>query len=396
MKNKIGICLVLNNALSELAYQIFVFAIPIYIFIQTSSPLAMSTFRALQLLPNVLLGIFIGVLIDRLHKHKILFFSVTSQFFLFLVMYGLFYFNIFSLIHVYIITFFLYTCVLLFDHANYSIIPFVIEKNQLGQINSAISMMDTGISLLGPALAGMIVALGGMDGTFFSIVFIFTILFIPVLMLKKEPIKKNKVENDLDLKNDLMLGFKYLRKDNKELLNFTFLILFVNIALSFSAAIIIYYSLNNLHMASKELGLILSTSSIGGILGSIFFKKINDLLHNGKNTILFCLVLLTVSQLMLFFSIGSFVLVVGLFITNLSLFVLNIYYSTYRHMYTPAQIMGRVTTATSMIMKLSAPISFISAGFLAETINIKMIFLFSAAILSIVIIGFLRKKIKEI
>lgn len=388
---------VINNALSELVYHIFIFAIPIYIFMQTQSPLAMSSFRALQLLPNVLLGLFIGLVIDRINKQKVLFFSVFIQFVLFVFLYGLYKMELFSLLNVYVITFVLYSLVLLFDQANYAMIPFVIEREELSKVNSAISMSDTAISLLGPAIAGVIIAIVGMEGMFWIIGLLFIMLFIPVLSLKKADFRKQKVdEPKRQLKEDLFLGFSYLKKENKELLNFTILILLVNIAISFSSAILMYFSLQQLKMNSQSLGLLLSVASIGGIVGSIFFKKINQFFRNGIRTILFCLIILCGSQLVLFFSWHSFTLMIGLFLTNLSVFVLNIYYSTYRHAYTPEHIMGRVTAATSMIMKLSAPLSFISAGILAEAINIKLIFLISALILFLLVMRYSRKHIQPI
>ncbi|MBG9910485.1 hypothetical protein ABD83_03165 [Bacillus xiamenensis] len=397
MNKKMSMYFVINNALSELVYHIFIFAIPIYIFMQTQSPLAMSSFRALQLLPNVLLGLFIGLVIDRINKQKVLFFSVFIQFVLFVFLYGLYKMELFSLLNVYVITFVLYSLVLLFDQANYAMIPFVIEREELSKVNSAISMSDTAISLLGPAIAGVIIAIVGMEGMFWIIGLLFIMLFIPVLSLKKADFRKQKVdEPKRQLKEDLFLGFSYLKKENKELLNFTILILLVNIAISFSSAILMYFSLQQLKMNSQSLGLLLSVASIGGIVGSIFFKKINQFFRNGIRTILFCLIILCGSQLVLFFSWHSFTLMIGLFLTNLSVFVLNIFYSTYRHAYTPEHIMGRVTAATSMIMKLSAPLSFISAGILAEAINIKLIFLISALILFLLVMRYSRKHIQPI
>src|SRR5699024_5686498 len=71
-KNKNFMLIWSGSAISGFGMQMYVLAIPLLIYEISQSALAMSTMRAIEFLPNIVIGMFAGVLVDRLNRKKIM------------------------------------------------------------------------------------------------------------------------------------------------------------------------------------------------------------------------------------------------------------------------------------------------------------------------------------
>src|SRR4051812_26401667 len=77
--NKNFLLIWLGSSFSNLTFTLFTFSLPILIYNMTNSSIAMSTMRAIEVIPNLLFGIIIGVLVDRFSKKKILMLATLLQ-----------------------------------------------------------------------------------------------------------------------------------------------------------------------------------------------------------------------------------------------------------------------------------------------------------------------------
>lgn len=393
-KNKQFTYLWTGNLLSELSFSFFTFWLPVVIYFLTESTLAMGTMRAIQFLPNIILGIFIGVILDRLNRKKIMLTSTLGIIFLLIFLFILITMGNLEVWHIYIVGFAIFTFSYALGASYDTILPLIVDEKQLINANSTLSLVDSSIVLFAPLLAGLAFLINIQMGLLISIAGM-TIMYFCSRKINFRIDEKEIEKKQTSFLDDFKEGFTELIKNNV-LFTLTIMILFINIASAASGSVFVFYALDYFKVSTQVLGIIFACSALGGIIASVIANKLGESL---KVQIIFPLSLLILSIGFLINSItSSWVgLSVGLFLTGAATLIINIHYISYRQKTTDSKILGRVSGTSSMIMKIATPLSFISAGFLAEYIEINYIFLTSSVTmlcLSIIILLILSKNLK--
>lgn len=166
LKNRNFMFLLSAQISSSIGFQMYLIAMPLLVYQLTNSGFIMSTVRAAEFLPNILLGVFIGILIDRIRRKKVMTIMLTLQITTLLILALLLYFDSLLVWHLYIVSFLLATAGFSFWAAQHSMIPNLVKKNDLTDANSKFSLVDSCINMLGPGLAGVIIAVYSLQTTF--------------------------------------------------------------------------------------------------------------------------------------------------------------------------------------------------------------------------------------
>ncbi|WP_170875181.1 MFS transporter [Virgibacillus pantothenticus] len=383
LKNRQFIYLWTGNLLSELSFSFFTLWLPIVIYFLTQSTLAMGTMRAIQFIPNVILGILIGILVDRLNRKRLLLGStllITISLFILLILVQL---EVISLWHIYLLGFIIFTASYVVGNVYDTVLPLIVNKHQLVSANSKLSFVDSSISVLGPALAGIILLFDLKTGLLISVIgMLFMYIFSSLLKIKSKPSIKGK--ENISIKKDFLEGWNAL-VENKLLLQLTILISFINIISASASAVLAFHALDNLGAKSSSLGLIFGSAALGGLFGAFVANKLGKLLTVNK-IIIFSLLVSSFGYLINYLSYNWYILAIGMFFIGFATLIINIHYISLRQSTTDNKLLGRVAGTTSMIMKLATPISLIVVGFIAEFIEVKYVFL-TCAVLILIICG---------
>lgn len=383
-----------GNAIATFTFYIFTISLPLIIYDLTHSPLAMSSMRAIEFIPNIVLAVFIGVLVDRYHRKKMLMLSVFAQILVLCALIVLLYTSTIELWLIYVLGFTLYTSSYMFGNAFHSTIPNLVPEKQLTEANSSITLASSTIEIIGPAFAGMLLlSFNYTNGLFFTMIG-FIILFIFTSFVKipaHQGIERTKESKFVD---EIEEGWISLR-ENKDLWALTIVILLTNIAASFTLAVLIFYSVDILKLTEAQIGIILGSSAVGGIIAAAIAKKT---LHYFKRGIIMILALIIdlIGYILLVFSFTWILLIIGIFLIGFGGATMGIHYSTLRQSTTPNHLLGRVAGTSSMLMKLAVPFSFLISGILAELIDINYIFLISLVITVILILYLSRSSVVKI
>lgn len=162
----------------------------------------------------------------------------------------------------------------LFRPAFFSLIPTILEKNQLNKANSILSTIDTIVTFTGYSLSGFFILNIGYKVAF--LIDAFSYFFsLPLFMMIKSDfciIKKNSKISDMNY-------FKFYKKIYKSLgfININFL---VWVICGFFSAIEIPYLKNNLNYSDEVIGIIFALTSLGNILGIGIYNKFSKKLEN--------------------------------------------------------------------------------------------------------------------
>jgi MFS family permease len=367
-------------------------SLPLIIYDLTSSPLAMSSMRAIEFLPNIILALFIGVIVDRYNRKWILSLSVLTQIIILLIFFMLLFTSVINLWMIYALGFILYTASFTFGNAFNSTIPNLVPSEQLTEANSSITLASSTINIVGPAFAGMILFTMSYTNALFFTMIGFTILLVFIQFIKI-PVQPN-VNNQTKIIDDIKDGWKCLI-ENKDLWALTIVIFLSNIASAITLAVLIFYSLDVLNITESQLGIVLGSAAIGGIIASLIAKHSLKFFRRGVIIIL-ALIIEAMGYGVLALSFTWILLILGMFLIGFSGALMGIHYSTIRQVTTPNYLLGRVAGTSSMFMKLAVPFSFLSAGVLAEFLAINIIFLLSLVITVFLIIYLVKSNVVKI
>ena len=147
-----------GQALSQLGAAVTAFAMPILVLDLTGSASQAGTVLAVQQVPYLLLGLFAGVVVDRVNRKALMVWMDTIR----AALVGLIAFlcfaqsvSIYALMAVGVVMGIAYT---LFDVADNSAFPSLVTRKQLPRAASLAEGGATAADLLGPALAGVVIS----------------------------------------------------------------------------------------------------------------------------------------------------------------------------------------------------------------------------------------------
>lgn len=389
-RNKQFLFMWTGSSLSNLTFHIFTLAIPLIIYELSQSTLAMSTMRTIEIVPNVLLGILIGVFVDRVNRKKMIIGSLGIQILMLVAIIVLLLSSNLQLWHLYLLGFILYSCGYTFGNAFHTIMPLIMPKEELTTANSALSFTNTFINIIGPAFAGFILLY--MSYAFgLSVTLIGTMLLLLMASFIQIPAGEVKQSKENSLWQDIKEGWHQL-VSTTELWLATLMVLASNFASALSGAVLVFFALDVLTVSSRELGLIFSAAAIGGIIAALIAKKCRDWLGRGRVFIV-ATCFASMGQLTLFLASEWLWLACGMLLIGFQVTLFNIHYLTLRQESTPNHLLGRVAGTSSMLMKLAMPVGYLVAGVLGEFITVQYIFLGSSIIFFFVVVQALRTSI---
>ncbi|WP_042477890.1 MFS transporter [Bacillus ndiopicus] len=375
-RNRNFLLLYIGTIASTIGYQLYNFILPLFIYDLTKSALAMSTMRIVDFLPNVLLGMLAGVLVDRMNRNVMLKYTGFIKALLATILTITILLDAVQLWHMYILGFLMATVSYTFGNAQHAIVPQLFEKSLMTEIQAKFSFINTLFSILGPSLAGMLLVFIAYDYLFIIYALSLVIIWLSVFFLDETttPERPSKQSMLADMKE----GFVELL-GNKTLFYPTIAILFANLATSFIIGVQVFYIVDVLQETKEQLGFMYSIAAIGGLIGAKLLQPLRKKWARGK---IFTTIFLIDSGVLLLFFFATTWWQLGILLAfrTCTSVIINIIYLAVRQESTPNHLLGRVAGTSSMFMKLALPAGLFIGGLWAEMLPIPYIFLLSACI----------------
>lgn len=391
LKNKNFSLLYFSTIISTLGGQIYTFILPLFIYDLSKSALAMSTMRMVDFLPNVLLGMLAGALVDRVNRRWMLQYASLLQAILSSILVIIIILDIVQLWHLYLLGFLLSTVGYTFGNAKHSIIPQLFDKKWMTEIEAKFSLIGTIVSIIGPSIAGFLLVWFAYEWLFLIYTICLVIIWISYFFIDSVSTpKRNKSQSLIeDMKEGVVELF-----GNKQLLSPTLTILFINFATSLVIGVLVFYVVDELGATTSEVGWMYSISAIGGIIGA---KAIQPLRNKWRRGQIFVTMLAVdaVALLLFFFANSWWQLGILLAFRTFTSVIINIIYLAIRQESTPNHLLGRVAGTSSMFMKLVLPLGLFIAGLWAEWLPIPYLFILSSIIICVLVIILLRGDFKN-
>jgi MFS family permease len=333
------------------------------VFQLTNSAFLLGFVGFLNSIPMLLLSLFAGVLADRTQKRKIL--IVTQILFMILafLLGVLTQLELITPIQIMVIAL-LNGAVMAFDApARQAMVVEMVGKAHLPNAIALNSVSFNSSRIIGPALAGILIAYIGMSGCFYlnGISFLAVIAALVFIRVQSNVVREQSTSPLKDLKE----GIAFIMGQR---LVFS-LIMMVGVASLFGIAYVILmpiFANDILHVGVKGLATLMSASGLGALIGALILARLGDFRNKGAFVVYsafifsIALVLFGLSKVFIL-SLAALVFVGATSVTSVALV------NTILQTNVPDRFRGRVMSAFMITFAGVMPFGNLLAGFLAQS-----------------------------
>jgi len=399
LKNRNMMLLVLGKSVSGVGTIMQTFALSLYVLAMTDSPTAFASVLAVSMIPQLVLGPFAGVLVDRFDRKKIIVrLDILSGIVIAMTAVIFYYTGKLSMPVVYGQALVLSLISLLFNPAISTVIPTVVEKEYLTDANSLNSLSSSVSALLAPILAAFIYTTMGL----FAVLVINAISFIASaiseMFIHLPHVKKENSFGLAEYKADFVAGIKYVL--NQKII---FLLVIVGFFLNFAfnpfmsiGLLVVLKSV--LKAPDAYYGYLQSTLVLGMIIAPFIIGKLNkgSLIKTLIKSLSVTALVISIAGLMLSgffidlseFSLLAFALFTGLmFLVVILITVGNVMLGSFQQKIIPNDMLGRVITITMSITTGAVPLGQMLFGFMYENYPIWLVVILQSVIMFIPLIA---------
>lgn len=360
------------------------------VYILTGSKLLMGTLLAVNFLPSIFLGLFVGALVDRMSPKKVIVLTNTGRGLFVGITALLFGLGELQVWHLFVITILNSLLECFTSPAEVSTVPRLLPKSMLLSGNAMASSATRVAELAGLAVAGTLIATAGITWTILidAGLFALSALLMSRVGYPKIQTSSNN-ENTLfdssdsppsrkSIFSEMTEAFHFMRK-HVLLLIVSILFAFVNFCLMPFNVLRTPYVIETLHAGAGGLSLLSGLIVAGMVLSGLWLS------HRGSNYRKSVLVIVGIVMLGLSYAMTAlpaymtsyqlpvaavFCLMMGMGIplatTPLASYLMEV---------TPSEMLGRVYALQSMLVVSVAPLGSLVSGALADWVALPILFI---------------------
>jgi MFS family permease len=352
-------------------------AMPWLVYHMTGSALLLGVVSFAGQIPTFLLSPVAGVLTDRLSKYKVLLITQVISLLQALILAVLSMSGMIQIWHIVALSIVL-GCVNAFDvpSRHSFVIEMVEKKEDLGNAIALNSMMFNGARLIGPSIAGIILATAGEEICFFinAVSYVFVILSLLLMHVRENirPVRESNVMQELREGFNYTFGFGPIK-------HIIILLGLVSLMGTSYQVLMPVFAKEILHGGSETYGFLMGAAGLGALMGAIYLASRESLLKLGR-IIPIAAALFGAGLIMMSF-IKNFPLTMVLMIfIGLGLMLHTASSNTILQTITEDDKRGRVMSFYTMAIMGTAPFGSLLAGFLAKVLGTQVTILIGGAV----------------
>lgn len=368
-----------SSAASNLADGLFFIALPLLAVRLTDSPILIAGLAIAGRLPWLVFVLVAGALADRLDRRTTMRNVQLFRVAVVAVLAGLAVMDALSLPVLYVAAFVLGVGETLFDTAAQSILPSVVDREQLATANGRLYAVELVMNqFVGPPLGGVLIGLSVPLVLGSSIVgYALAALGLTLLVGSFRPQRSGPPTR---LTSDIAEGLRYLWR-NRVLRTMAFMVGGMNLASTATFAVLVLYAVSPGPMGLSEpaFGVLLTTFAIGSLLGSFLAAPLQQ--RFGRVPMLFLSVVIIGAGLAVpAFTTSAIVIGASFAISGVFIVVWNVITVTLRQRIVPDGLLGRVNAGYRLFAWGTQPIGALLGGVVGELFGLQAVFLLGGAL----------------
>ncbi|HET9172577.1 MAG TPA: MFS transporter [Actinospica sp.] len=346
-----------------------------------ATPLEAGVLGALDMLPFLLFGLFVGVWLDRRARRPVMIAAdvVRAAALAWVpIAHAL---GVLDIAQLFVVVFIVGTMTVFFDVAFQSYMPGLLGRDQLGQANGKMEISESSAQVAGPGAAGLLVSAFGATAAIAADAVSYVLSFVTVagLPADKAPEPQAGAERR-SVPASIREGFAAIGK-NPLLRWITTAAAIINL---FSAVLMAVFFLYLVHvgMGAAQVGLVLAVGSVGGLLGALSGDRLTGRFGVGPMMIT-ALALPVLGYLLLAavtgHSAADVAAVAGSsFLVQFGIPIFNMNVVSFRQVLTPDELLGRVVATARTCVLGAFSIGSLLGGAFASAAGLRTTILVAA------------------
>lgn len=388
------ILMMIGKMTSLLGAGIYTFAMGLYVLKTTGSGMGFATTLICGSIPRMICGPIAGAVADRVNRRWLVIGTDLLSSLTMLIMFILA--TIFgpSLLFIYVSAALLSICASFYSVSLTSSIPNLVDEERI-QKASALNQTASSLSnILAPIIGGVVFGFFSIKTFFLLNSITFFLAVIVQLFIVFDLYKKDLVESKEHFLTSIKEGFSYVKRQH-EIYGLMKIAVGVNFFASALFVSLPYIIIKNLHLSSKQLGVVEGMLAVGMLIGAIVLsvrKEVNNPFRSVYiGLFLFAgLSLCTVFPLLVIIpKVASFIYYITFMIlTGISMMVVNIPMQVHMQKTTDPNYLGRVFGLLETISTAIAPLGMIVYGLLLDMLPTSIVMMtLGGGLLLVVLVG---------
>jgi len=361
-----------GQTISNLGSSITLFALPLLVYKLTGSALNLGITAAAEFLPYLLFGLILGAWTDRVDRKRMMIGTDIARALIIASIPLLYAFGLLVVWWIYVVGFIHATLTICFEAGQFAAIPSLVNQDDLVTANGRIQASYSGASVLGPLLAGALVAQVSLPALMLIDAFSFLLSSFSLLLIKKR-FNTGEKRAPTSIRSDVVEGLRYVLS-HPVLRNISIMMAMVNFVGTTAYAQLIYFAKLRLQASDFQASLLYSAGSLGVVILALAAGPLRKrlsfstvalgaLMLEGILTVVFSLMHLYWVAVVLWTLIG------GLGI------LFNINTGILRQAIVPNHMLGRVITIAGVLAWSAIPLGSLLGGFaISSTQNVALVY----------------------
>lgn len=372
-----------GSTINNLGNQLYFLVLPLLVYSMTQSALNMSVMAVCEALPQVLLSLFAGALVDRLSRRTVIFAALCFQAFCCALISTLFSVGLLEVWMLYLLGTCLAIGQVFLRTAEFATIPAMFPDRKL-EASAGLSSCFTATTIFGPLLAGILIA--AFEYQTLLIINALT-YFAPILLCLITRIPHESLGGVRSISQvliDTRNGLRWIL-DSRILVSIAIVMGLSNLADSGILTVVLFHLKDELAMPDNLISYVLMVNGLGMLIGTILPPRLKRLAR-GKMMLL--ALLLNNFGVALFLIPVAWIAPIALFIGSIGGMMLHISYTVMIQESVPNEMLGRVNGAMRTLIAITFPLSTSMLGSITGFLGSETAFLtaVSLSILPLLII----------
>ena len=253
----------LGQTISNLGSSITLFALPLLVYKLTGSAVNLGITSAAEFLPYLLFGLLLGAWTDRVNRKRMMIFTDIARALVvgwipFLALLGPF-----SVWWIYAVGFLQSTLTICFEAGQFAAIPSIVKQDDLVTANGRIQASYSAASIVGPLLAGALVAILPLPRLLLldASSFLLSALSLSIIRVSFN-VKRDEQQEKKNIGQDVIEGLRYVLS-HPVLRNISLMMAMVNFVASNVYAQLVLFAKERLHANDPQVSLLYAAGSLG-------------------------------------------------------------------------------------------------------------------------------------
>lgn len=328
----------------------------------TEQPIALGGVGLARILPIIVFSLVGGVVADSFDRRKIMFITQSCAALIAIALGFLTQFGQISIWLIYALTAFQAIAIAFDSPARQALVPNLVPAKDLPNAFSMTSLATQTGAIIGPALTGLVIVLGGQQAVYYINALSYLAVIIALILIG--PVAQTKTDRIAGVSwNSIQEGIHFIV--NKPIILSTMLLDFVATFFASANTLMPIIARDILHVGVVQYGWLSAAQSVGAVIAALVVSQFPEIRRQGQ--IFLASVVVFGGATIVFGATTSLVLAwFALAVTGAADSVSTIIRNTIRQLQTPDHIRGRMTSVVQIFFQGGPQLGEVEAGVVAQ------------------------------